>query len=239
MLGFFQFPLLCSSVFEPNLQGGKTKKKKEWKLTLNSNRSCCLLTNSHAPTHLSVFNLYWRTNKRIFCSTCIWQIFSHWICFPCKNSYISTTLKKVYNFLHNWSTRKLRSFSIVWTGWSDWSVLKWNARALRTGSGQNGPSHGSESLSVPAPVSQSAGTWRVVGGKNVRARFLNRPITSSFQQLADLNRQVEIDLRLHLPIQVWKTILDQRFPGNAPPIHPSSTFNLNPNLGFNITLREE
>ena len=36
---------------------------------------------------------------------------------------------------------------------------------LRTGFGQNSPAHGSESLSSPAPVGQSAGIWRVVAGK--------------------------------------------------------------------------
>ena len=36
---------------------------------------------------------------------------------------------------------------------------------LRTGSGQNGPTHGSEALGSPAPVGQSAGNWRVVAGK--------------------------------------------------------------------------
>ena len=51
------------------------------------------------------------------------------------------------------------------------SVLIWNARVLRTGSGQNGPAHGSERLSSPAPVGQSAGIWRVVAGKNERARL--------------------------------------------------------------------
>ena len=49
--------------------------------------------------------------------------------------------------------------------WSDQSVLKWNARVLRTGSGQNGPTHGSEPLSSTAPVGKSAGIWRVVVGK--------------------------------------------------------------------------
>ena len=34
-----------------------------------------------------------------------------------------------------------------------------------TGSGQNTPAHGSEPLSSPAPVGQSAGIWRVVAGK--------------------------------------------------------------------------
>ena len=42
------------------------------------------------------------------------------------------------------------------------SVLKWSAHVLRTSSGQNGPAHGSEPLSSPAPVGQSAGKelWR-------------------------------------------------------------------------------
>ena len=46
-------------------------------------------------------------------------------------------------------------------------VLKWNARVLRTGSGQNGPAQGSEPLSSPAPVGQSEGIWRFVVEKNV------------------------------------------------------------------------
>ena len=53
---------------------------------------------------------------------------------------------------------------------SDQSALKWNyARALRTGTGQNGPAHESEPLSFLAPVGQSAEIWRVVAGKIVRA----------------------------------------------------------------------
>ena len=45
-------------------------------------------------------------------------------------------------------------------------MVKWNARVLRTGgSGQNGPAHGSEPPSSPAPVGQSAGIRRVVKGK--------------------------------------------------------------------------
>ena len=48
---------------------------------------------------------------------------------------------------------------------SDQSVLKWNVRVLKTGSGQNGPAHGSEPLSSPAPVGQSAGIWKVMEGK--------------------------------------------------------------------------
>ena len=59
-------------------------------------------------------------------------------------------------------------FPIVW---SDQSVLKWNARALRNGSGQNGPAHGSEPLSSPAPVGQSAGIRRVIAEKTVRTHL--------------------------------------------------------------------
>ena len=66
---------------------------------------------------------------------------------------------------------KLGRFPTVRSGRSDQSVLKWNARGLRTGSGQNVPAHGSEPLSSPAPVGQRTGIWRVVGGKNVRARL--------------------------------------------------------------------
>ena len=56
-------------------------------------------------------------------------------------------------------------FPFVQSVRSDQTVLKWNARVLRTGSGQNGPAHGSEPLSSPAPVGQSAGIWGVVAGK--------------------------------------------------------------------------
>ena len=41
----------------------------------------------------------------------------------------------------------------------------------RTGSVKNGPAHGSEPLSSPAPVGQRAGIWRVVAGKNKRAHL--------------------------------------------------------------------
>ena len=46
---------------------------------------------------------------------------------------------------------------------SDQSVLKLNAQVLRTGSGQNGPAHGSEPPSSPASVGESVGSWSVVG----------------------------------------------------------------------------
>ena len=64
--------------------------------------------------------------------------------------------------------KNLRSLSLFYrSGRSNLSILKWNARVLRTGSGRNGPAHGSEPLSSPAPVGQlqSAGIWRVVAGK--------------------------------------------------------------------------
>ena len=35
----------------------------------------------------------------------------------------------------------LGRFPLVGSGWSDQSVLKWNARVLRTGSGQNDPAN--------------------------------------------------------------------------------------------------
>ena len=38
-------------------------------------------------------------------------------------------------------------------------------RVLRTASGQNGPSHGSEPLGSSAPVGQSAGIWKVMARK--------------------------------------------------------------------------
>ena len=59
---------------------------------------------------------------------------------------------------------------------------KWNARVLRTGSGQNGPAHGSEPLSSPAPVGQSAEIWRNVAGQNVHTSSLNLARTSYFLQ---------------------------------------------------------
>ena len=50
---------------------------------------------------------------------------------------------------------------------SGWSVLKWNAQV----SVQNDPAHALEPFSSPAPVGQSAEIWRIVAGKNVRARL--------------------------------------------------------------------
>ena len=44
-----------------------------------------------------------------------------------------------------------------------WPVLKWNARVPKIGSDQKCPTHGSEPLSSPAPVRQSAGIWRAAG----------------------------------------------------------------------------
>ena len=61
----------------------------------------------------------------------------------------------------------LGHFPFVWSGWSDQSVLKWNTQVLRTGSGQNGPAHGSKLVSSPILVSQSTGIWRNVVWKNV------------------------------------------------------------------------
>ena len=49
---------------------------------------------------------------------------------------------------------------------SDQSVLKWNARVLRTGSAQNGLRR-SDSLSFPAPVGKNARIWRILEGKNI------------------------------------------------------------------------
>ena len=78
--------------------------------------------------------------------------------------------------------KNLRSLSLFYrSGRSNLSILKWNARVLRTGSGRNGPAHGSEPLSSPAPVGQlqSAGIWRVVAGKMYTRALdtfhLNRP----------------------------------------------------------------
>ena len=65
-------------------------------------------------------------------------------------------------------------FPFMWPGQSYQSFLKGNARVLRTGAGQTGPAHGSEPLSSPAPVGQSAGIRRVVAGKTY-ARALDFP----------------------------------------------------------------
>ena len=46
-------------------------------------------------------------------------------------------------------------FPFAQSGQPEQSVLKWNARVLRTGSGLNDPAHGSEPLSSPTPVGQS------------------------------------------------------------------------------------
>ena len=70
---------------------------------------------------------------------------------------------------------KFGRFPIVRSFRSEQSVLKWNARGLRTGSGQNGTAHGSEPLSSPVPVGQSAGIWRVVAVK-MYARALDLSI---------------------------------------------------------------
>ena len=74
-------------------------------------------------------------------------------------------------------------FPFVQSGWFDQSVLKWSTRVLRTGSGQNVPAHGSELLSSPAPVGQSAGIWRVVAGK-MCARCLDFPFLKTGQNKA-------------------------------------------------------
>ena len=51
------------------------------------------------------------------------------------------------------------------SGQTDQSVHKQNARVLRTILGKTEAAHGSEPLSSPSPISQSAGIWRVVTGK--------------------------------------------------------------------------
>ena len=74
---------------------------------------------------------------------------------------------------------------------SDQSVLKWNAQVLRTGSGQNSPARGSQPLSSPAPVDQSARIRRVVVGRNVGPFHLNWPERFF---AAGHSRQMESDL---------------------------------------------
>ena len=55
---------------------------------------------------------------------------------------------------------------------SDKSVLNWNTRVLRTGSGQNGFDHGSEPLSLPL---QSAKAWEF--GELWREKCRHAPLT--------------------------------------------------------------
>ena len=59
----------------------------------------------------------------------------------------------------------LGRYPFVRSGRSDQSVLKKNARVLRTASGQNGPAYKSEPLSSRAPVCQSSGIRKVIAGK--------------------------------------------------------------------------
>ena len=77
-----------------------------------------------------------------------------------------------HTILPNFSTQEkgvIRGrFPFLQTGWSHWSVVKWNARVLRSGSCLNCLAHGSEPLSSPAQIGQSAGSWSC-GGENVRA----------------------------------------------------------------------
>ena len=89
-------------------------------------------------------------------------------------SKLGFTVFRILLYHTEWEewTANLGRFSFVR---SDQSVLKWNARVLRTGSGQNVPTRESEPLSSPAPVGQSAGIWRVVAGK-MYARALDLSI---------------------------------------------------------------
>ena len=75
--------------------------------------------------------------------------------------------------IQNRSTNNGRfpNFQFVWSGRSHQSVFEWSTRVLRTGSGQYGPAHGSEPLSSPTPVGQSAGIRRVVAEINVCVRL--------------------------------------------------------------------
>ena len=88
--------------------------------------------------------------------------------------------------LPHWSSElytdlKLRSLSICPVLPVRPGSFKWNARVLKTGSGQNGPAHGSEPLSSPEPVGQSAGIWRVMAGK-MYARALDLSIQTGQNQ---------------------------------------------------------
>ena len=82
---------------------------------------------------------------------------------------------------------------------SDQSV----ARVFRTGSGQNGPARGSELLSSPAPVGQSAGIWRVVAGK-IYARALDLSVSTGLNQFfsAGQNGQMEGNVSFFLSHRV-------------------------------------
>ena len=81
---------------------------------------------------------------------------------------------------------------------SDQSALKWNVRVLRTGSGQNGPAHGSQPLSSLAQVSQSAGIWKVAAGKNVQALLSTLHLNGSEPVLFGRpNGHMESDPRLY------------------------------------------
>ena len=82
------------------------------------------------------------------------------------------TWTKLLNLHRRWLEGR---FPFVPSVRSDQSVLKRNARVLTTGSGQNGPAHGSEPLSSPASVGQSAGSWRVVAGKKCTRAPWNFP----------------------------------------------------------------
>ena len=90
---------------------------------------------------------------------------------PARTDKLNATLdsKNIYLFLILYNCDL---FPFVRSVWSAQSVLKRNARAPRYDSGQNGPPHGSELLSSPAPVGESAGIWRVVAGK-IYARALD------------------------------------------------------------------
>ena len=62
---------------------------------------------------------------------------------------------------------------------SDQSVLKWNVRVLRTGSGQNGPARGSEPLGSPAPGDYfftPTSRWRTVTAHLLFVKSYHRAI---------------------------------------------------------------
>ena len=99
---------------------------------------------------------------------------------------------------------------------SDQSVLKWNGRVLRTGSGQNGPVHGSGPLSChalrPAKTRGFGELWRE---KCTRAPWtfpFRLARTSSFQLARTDRWAVESDLSL---VMTWGCLISVILRGNC------------------------
>ena len=115
---------------------------------------------------------YFVLDHVVFVTSCLSIILACYICLniPEKNIIKTWKGKNILSFREQGrnyafgSLCYLSRFRFFRSGSSNQSVPKRNARVVRTGSGQNGPAHGSEQLSSPAPVGQSAGIWRVVAG---------------------------------------------------------------------------